>query len=89
MKKIVTVQEVEGEGLMALLGKKVILFCANYFYSGILEGVNTDTVLLGDAGVVFETGSFQDKKFKDFQLIGHKLYVRVQAIESFCETDKA
>ena len=46
MKKLVNVQEVEGEGLVALLGEKVILFCMTYFYAGTLVGVNTDTVLL-------------------------------------------
>jgi hypothetical protein len=30
MKKIVSVTEVEGEGLIGLLGENVILFCMNY-----------------------------------------------------------
>ena len=89
MKKIVTVQEVEGEGLISLLGKRVSLHCANYFYAGELEGVNDKCVLLKDAGFVFETGPFTDKKFKDFQKVGSPLYVQIGAIESFYETDKA
>ena len=39
MKKIVNVQEVEGEGLVGLLGETITLFCLNYFYTGKLVGV--------------------------------------------------
>lgn len=34
MKKLVTVEEVEGEGLVSLLGEKVILFCATISMPG-------------------------------------------------------
>lgn len=53
MKKIMTVTEVDGEGLVGLLGEKVILFCMNYFYAGTLSGVNDDCVLLEDGGITF------------------------------------
>lgn len=84
MRKLVNVVEVEGEGLSALLGEKVILFCMNYFYAGTLSGINTDCVLLEDAGVVYETGSFGDKQWKDFQKIG-SMYVRISSIEAFAK----
>lgn len=84
MKKLVKVEEIEGEGLTALLGEKVILFCMNYFYAGKLVGVNTDTILLEDAGIVYETGPFSDSKWKDFQKIG-ELYVRTASIEAFAK----
>ena len=84
MKKIVNVTEVEGEGLESLMGEKVLLMCANYFYAGTLVGVNTDCVLLEDGGIVYETGSFSDTKWKDFQKIG-SVYVRIASIESFCK----
>lgn len=84
MKKIVSVVEVEGEGLPGLLGEKVILLCMNYFYAGTLSGVNTDCVLLEDAGIVYETGPFSDAKWKDFQKIG-SLYVRISSIEAFAK----
>ena len=58
MKKIVSVTEVDGEGLTALLGENVILFCMNYFYAGKLVGVNDDCVLLEDGGIVYQTGAF-------------------------------
>lgn len=88
MKKIVTVTEVEGEGLMALLGKPVMLFCLNYIYTGTLAGVNTTCVLLENARIVYETGAFDKKTFGDAQALPFPLYVSVGAIESFAETDK-
>lgn len=84
MKKLVTVTEVEGEGLTALLGEPVILFCMNYFYAGRLVGVNTDMVMLEDAGIVYETGSFTDENWKDFQKIG-TVYVRINMIEAYAK----
>lgn len=85
MKKLVEVQEVEGEGLISLMGEQVILFCMNYFYAGKLVGVNTDYVLLEHGGIVYETGAFTDKSWKDFQPIADKLYVRTAVIESFAK----
>lgn len=83
MKKLVQVQEVEGEGLMSLLGQRVTLFCMNYIYTGTLVGVNSTCVLLEDAAVVYETGAFTDTKWKDAQPLPKALYVQVAAIESF------
>lgn len=81
MKKIV--QEVAGEGLDKLLGERVTLFCANYIYTGMLAGVNETCVLLTDAAVVYETGPFGDKKWKDAQELPTEWYVQMHAIESF------
>lgn len=84
MKKLVNVVEVENEGIMSLIGEKVILFCMNYFYAGTLSGVNDDCVLLVDGGIVYETGAFSDKQWKDFQRIG-SLYVRINSIEAYAK----
>ncbi len=81
MKKII--QEVEGEGLVSLLGQKVTLFCMNYFYHGTLTGVNDEDVLLTDASIVYETGPFNEDGFKDAQPLPNDLYVRTSAIESY------
>lgn len=76
--------EIKEDGLETLMGKKVILFCANYFYTGKLVGVNKTVVKLEDAAIVYETGPFTDSKYKDEQPIGkHDHYVRIPAIESF------
>ncbi len=83
MKKIVSVTEVEGEGLTALLGERVTLFCMNYIYTGKLGGVNESCVLLEDAGIVYETGPFDDKKWKDYQSLPKPVYIMCRAIEAF------
>ena len=82
MKKIV--QEVTGEGLEKLLGERVTLFCLNYIYTGVLSGVNESCVLLTEAAIVYETGPFGEKKWKDAQeLPNGQWYVQVGCIESF------
>lgn len=83
MKKIVNVTEIEGEGLTALLGERVTLFCLNYIYTGKLTGVNSTCVLLEDAAIVYETGAFDAKEWKDAQRLPNALYVQTSAIESF------
>lgn len=81
MKKIV--EQVEGEGLIKLLGERVTLFCANYIYTGKLTGVNESCVLLTDAAIVYETGPFSDGNWKDAQKLPSSWYVATSAIESF------
>jgi hypothetical protein len=81
MKKIIT--EVQGEGLVKLMGENVTLFCMNYIYTGKLVGVNDTCVLLENAAVVYETGSFNDKKWKDAQNLPGEWYVQTSSIESF------
>ena len=46
MKKLVKVEEVQGEGLVGLMGENVTLFCMNYIYTGRLVGVNDTFVKL-------------------------------------------
>jgi len=84
MKKLVSVTEVEGEGLEALLGEQVLLFGLNYIYAGKLSGVNNTFVQLEDAKIVYETGSFTSKGYTDAQSLPGKVwYVQLSAIESF------
>ncbi len=83
MKKIVTVTEVEGEGLESLLGEQVILFCMNYNYAGKLVGVNEKFCLLDGGAIVYETGEFSAPKWKDAQQVGQPLYVMLDKVECF------
>lgn len=84
MKQIVTVTEVDGEGLDALLGQNVLLFGLNYIYTGKLVGVNATFVKLEGARLVYETGSFDKAGYTDAQsLPGSVWYVQTSAIESF------
>lgn len=78
------VKQVEGEGLESLLGQRVVLFCLNYIYDGVLEGINDTCVLLTDASVVYETGPFNKAGYTDVQkLHTDKWYVQRGAVESF------
>ena len=82
MRKIV--EQVEGEGLDSFLGERVVVFCANYIYSGLLAGVNATCILLHDASIVYETGQWSAAKWADAQPMGPGAhYVRIQWIESF------
>ena len=81
MKKLV--EEIEGEGLTKLMGERVTLLCLNYIYTGKLMGVNETCVLLTDPSIVYETGPWGDKKWKDAQVLPSDLYVMCSAIESF------
>ena len=86
MKKLV--KEVENEGLISLLGEKVILFGLNYIYTGTLAGVNDTCVLLEDAKIVYETGELCATSFKDAQKLPNSHYVMLSAIESFAKSNK-
>jgi hypothetical protein len=83
MKKLVQVTEVEGEGLMSFMGQRLTLFCLNYIYTGTLVGVNDTCVRLDDAAIVYETGAFSDKAWKDAQRLPHPAYIMLACIESF------
>ena len=81
MKKIMEVDD--NEGLESLLGERLTLFCLNYIYTGRLVGVNTTYVLLEDAAIVYETGSFNDKTWKDAQALPTAWRVQMACIESW------
>jgi hypothetical protein len=83
MKKLVQVQEVEGQGLEALMGQKVTLFCLNYIYHGKLIGVNGKFVLLSDAYIVYETGDFNAKGFTNAQRLADEWRVQTATLESY------
>ena len=84
MKKLVEVQEVDGEGFEALLGEQVLLFGLNYIYAGKLVGVNERFVQLEGARIVYETGAFTTSGYSDAQALPGKVwYVQLSAIESY------
>ena len=79
----VEVVEVPNEGLISLIDQEVLIMCFNYFYAGKLIGVNDTVIKLENAHVVYETGAFTDKKYKDAQKIADEYYIQLSAIESF------
>jgi hypothetical protein len=88
MKKLVKVEEVPGEGLMALLGEVVVIYCVNYIYAGKLVGVNETCVKLENAHIVYNTGDHASATFDDAQKVADEYYVQTIAIESFGPTLK-
>jgi hypothetical protein len=82
MKRLIT--ETEDDGFSNMMGEKVTLLCANYFYTGKLVGVNADFVELEDPAIVYETGEWTATQYADVQALGCKtLRVRVAAIEAY------
>lgn len=75
--------ENKSDGLAGLIGQRVTFFTMNYIYTGKLVGVNKKDVKLEDGGIVYETGSFTDKAWKDYQKLPGDFYVRLSAVESF------
>ena len=89
MKVLVETKEVQEEGFLSLLGKNVEIFCGVYIYAGKLVGVNSTCVKLSNPHLVYETGGFLDKKYKDAQPMGREFhYVATTLIESFGESHK-
>lgn len=84
MKRIVNVIESSGDGLEKLLGECVQVWCVNYIYAGRLVGVNTNDIVLEEAGVVYQTGKLGGKSFEVFEPCGvDELFIRTSAIESY------
>ena len=83
MKVINNVVEVSDEGLEGLLGQTVTFFCAVYIYTGKVVGVNAVCVKLENPKIVYETGPFADKDWKDAQPLPHEFYLMTAMIEAF------
>lgn len=80
---LVKVKEVESLGLIEFLEQKITVLCINYTYTGILKGVNDTCILLEEPSIVYETGPFDTKEWKDAQRLPNKIYIQISAIESF------
>ena len=65
------------------LGERVTLFCCRYIYTGKLAGVNDESLLLTDCGIVYETGELTDSSWKDCQKLPNDWYVQKESIESW------
>lgn len=78
-----TVEEIEEEGFLALLGKQITCFSAVYIYTGKLIGVNKTCIKLENPKIVYETGAFTDKNWKDAQALPNEIYLQTAMIESF------
>ena len=77
------IQKSDDKLLDKLLGKRVTFFCCRYIYTGEFVSYDDDTILLKDGGIVYETGSFDNKDWKDYQKLPNDVYVARQSVESF------
>lgn len=81
MKKLI---EETGESAMeSLMGEVITIFSLNYIYTGKLVGVNDTCCLLESPKLVYETGAFSDKKWKDAQDLPNEIYIQYNCIEAF------
>ena len=84
MKKLVNVVETNETAFESLMGEQVTIFSLNYIYHGELVGVNDVNVLLKNPKIVYETGRFSDKGFKDAQSLEcDEFFIQISTIESF------
>ena len=79
----IEVIEVENEGFNSLLGETITLFCAVYIYTGKLEGVSSTYVKLETPKIVYETGAFDQKNWKDAQALPNDIYIQLSMVEAF------
>lgn len=80
----VVVETNDEEGLEALMAQTITVWCGVYIYTGKLVGINGFCIKLEDPKVVYETGDFKVKDWKDAQPMTSKhWYVTLQSIESF------
>ena len=79
----VNVIEVDNEGFLALLGQNITCFCAVYIYTGKLVGVNEDCIKLERPKIVYETGAFTEKNWKDAQALPNEIYIQKGMVEAF------
>jgi len=84
MTKLVQVQEIENEGILKLMGKRVTFFCLNYIYVGELIGISDTCVLISNPAIVYETGAFTEEKYRDEQSLNvPEFFIQKSCIESF------
>ena len=82
MKKVIETEE--NEGFESLLGDRILVMCANYFYSGMLVGVNDDFILLKDPSIVYETGKWSESGYSNAEKLHVDFWrVRIEFIESY------
>ncbi len=83
MQKLMNVVETGESAWHELFGEVVTIISLTYIYTGKLVGINGDCVLLEDPKIVYETGEWSSKSWKDAQALPNQLYVSKGCIESF------
>ena len=81
MKRIIETEE--SAGFESMLGESIIILCGVYHYAGVLSGVNADHLELSDPKLVYETGGWDAKEWKDAQALPAPWRVMLQGIEAW------
>ena len=81
MKKLI--EETSETPMESLMGEVITIFSLNYIYTGKLVGVNDTCCLLQEPKIVYETGSFDTKDWKDAQALPNEIYIQYGCIEAF------
>ena len=71
-------------GLVAMMGKQVTCLCMSYFYTGKLTGVNADSIELTNPVIIYETGPWTAKEWKDAQALPCKTILVMKAAIEAC-----
>jgi len=73
-----------------LIGKQVVVLCANYIYTGVLEAVGHDVLVLSSPSIIYETGAWSDDAWRDAQrLPARRITIERTASESMFELDRS
>lgn len=72
------------------IDKRVIFFCKNYIYEGLLIEVTSDEVILQDSRIIYKVGKTYDlTRYKISERMGtDKLAIMLNCIECFCLPDE-
>jgi len=73
----------EVEGLEAYIGQKITVYCCNYFYTGTLAHVGSESIRLTKAGIVYDTGDHKAATWSTYQDLPHDWNVMKASIEAF------
>lgn len=82
MKRLV---EIDNDSFLeSLMGQRITVFCARYIYTGDLIAISNDEILLKHPAIVYETGSFGSKDWKDAQQLPHDQFcIDRRSVESY------
>ncbi len=73
----------EISNLEDLIGETYLFQCARYVYHGKVKSVNSTYIELEDAGVVFETGGYDNSTPEDRQQLPNNCFVMRDSVEAF------
>lgn len=77
-----------GEGLMSLMHKEVLVMCASFFYEGVVVGVDNGCLILEGSRkkapqIIFNSGEMKAKQFVEAEELPRPQWrIMIHAIES-------